>query len=315
MKWKEFLRDYFTFTRKERIGLLAVILVIIGIWIFPNVSKPANPKTISDTSWITATKKLVIRVEDSANDKLTSSDNADALAFDKPLKDNSREPKGQLFNFDPNILPFEGWKKLGIPDKTIATIQNYLHKGGHFYKPEDLKKIYGVHADDYATLEPYIKIARTNAAPSSADGSEFRNETFPKRPEYTIVDINKADTSAFISLPGIGNKLALRIVNFREKLGGFYSIDQIGETYGLPDSSFQKIKPFLKLETSLLKKFNINSATKDEMKLHPYIKWNLANAIVEYRNQHGNFSSLEDLKKISLITTEVFEKVKFYLTL
>ena len=119
------------------------------------------------------------------------------------------------------------------------------------------------------------------------------NETFPKRPEYTIVDINKADTSAFISLPGIGNKLALRIVNFREKLGGFYSIDQIGETYGLPDSSFQKIKPFLKLETSLLKKFNINSATKDEMKLHPYIKWNLANAIVEYRNQHVFVLSLK----------------------
>jgi len=51
------------------------------------------------------------------------------------------------------------------------------------------------------------------------------------------------------------------------------------------------------------------------MKSHPYIKWNLANAIVEYRNQHGNFSSLEDLKKISLITTEVFDKIKFYLAL
>ena len=120
---------------------------------------------------------------------------------------------------------------------------------------------------------------------------------------------------AFIALPGIGNKLALRIVNFRDKLGGFYSIDQIGETYGLPDSVFRKIKPFLKLETNLVKKININTATKDEMKSHPYIKWNLANAIVEYRNQHGNFSSLEDLKKISLITTEVFDKIKFYLVL
>jgi competence ComEA-like helix-hairpin-helix protein len=74
-------------------------------------------------------------------------------------------------------------------------------------------------------------------------------------------------------------------------------------------------KPFLKLETNFVKKFNINTATKDEMKSHPYIKWNLANAIVEYRNQHGNFSSLEDLKKISLITTEVFDKIKSYLAL
>ena len=92
-------------------------------------------------------------------------------------------------------------------------------------------------------------------------------------------------------------------------------MDQIGETYGLPDSVFRKIKPFLKLETNLVKKFNINTATKDEMKSHPYIKWNLANAIVEYRNQHGNFSSLEDLKNISLVTTDVFDKIKFYLAL
>jgi competence protein ComEA len=309
MKWKEFLRDYFSFTRKERIGLLIVILVIISIWIFPNVSKPANPKTIPpDTSWITAAKKLVITVEDSATDHVPD------LAFDSPLKAHFSESREQLFDFDPNVLAFEGWKKLGIPEKTIATIQNYLHKGGHFYKAEDLKKIYGIHAHDYTRLEPYIKIA-TRLAESSYDKSEFKNETFPKRPKYNIVDINTADTSAFISLPGIGNKLALRIVNFREKLGGFYSTDQIGETYGLPDSSFQKIKPFLKLETILIKKINVNSATKDEMKLHPYIKWNLANAIVEYRNQHGNFSSLEDLKKVSLITTEVFEKVKFYLAL
>jgi competence protein ComEA len=98
-------------------------------------------------------------------------------------------------------------------------------------------------------------------------------------------------------------------------LGGFYSVDQIAEIYGLPDSSFKKIKPFLKLESTPFKKFNINTASKDEMKSHPYIKWNLANAIVEYRNQHGNFSSLGDLKNISLITPEVFDKIKFYLVL
>ena len=71
---------------------------------------------------------------------------------------------------------------------------------------------------------------------------------------------------------------------------------------------------FLKLENISTKKININTATKDEMKIHPYIKWNLANAIVEYRNQHGNFSSLEDLKQISLITDEIFNKIKIYLT-
>jgi competence ComEA-like helix-hairpin-helix protein len=144
---------------------------------------------------------------------------------------------------------------------------------------------------------------------------ETKKEQFSKNQANNFIDVNSADTAAFIALPGIGSKLASRIINFRDKLGGFYSIDQIGEIYGLPDSTFQKIKPYLKLEKIELKKININTATKDEMKSHPYIKWALANAIVEYRNQHGNFSSLEDLKKISLITDELFNKLEHYLGL
>ena len=313
MKWTEFLREYFTFTRKERLGLLTVILVIVGIWIFPKVSRPRSPKTIpSDTSWITAARNLIRPTNDSDNQPA----NVDNLALNKPLTEHAGESSGHPFYFDPNTLPPNGWRKLGIRDKTIATIQNYLQKGGHFYKAEDLSKIYGIHSDEYVRIEPYIRIAATNRSRlETSEKIESKKEFLSDKPKYTVVDINTADTSAFVDLPGIGNKLASRIVNFREKLGGFYSIDQIGETYGLPDSTFQKIKPFLKLETNLVKRFNVNTATKDEMKTHPYIKWNLANAIVEYRNQHGNFSSLEDIKKISLITAEAFDKVKFYLTL
>jgi len=316
MKWKEFLRDYFVFTRKERIGLLAVILIIVSIWIFPKVSKPNRPKTVSpDTSWITAAKKLMIRAGDRDSGRKADADNENELAFDRPATGYSNET-GQLFNFDPNVLSPEGWKKLGVREKTIATIQNYLNKGGHFYKAEDLKRVYGLRADEYAKLQPYIQISERHLTELPAEREPDRKKETPgNKPKYSVVDINAADTSAFIALPGIGSKLALRIVSFREKLGGFYSIDQIAETYGLPDSSFQKIKAFLRLENGLIKKFNINTASKDEMKSHPYIKWNLANAIVEYRNQHGNFSSLQDLKKITLITNEVFDKIKFYLVL
>jgi competence ComEA-like helix-hairpin-helix protein len=112
---------------------------------------------------------------------------------------------------------------------------------------------------------------------------------------FSIIDVNNADTTAFISLPGIGSKLAARIITFREKLGGFYSVEQIGETYGLPDSTFQKIKQWLKLDNLSVKKININTATVDEMKAHPYIKYGLANPIVAYRNEHGAFSKIEDI--------------------
>ena len=101
-------------------------------------------------------------------------------------------------------------------------------------------------------MRSYIKV-ETSPSKSNDDyvSPKSKDEIQPAKTyvaRYSIIDVNTADTSAFISLPGIGSKLAARIVTFREKLGGFYSVEQIGETYGLPDSTFQKIKQWLKLE-------------------------------------------------------------------
>ena len=318
MGWKTFTREYLTFTRKERIGLIVIIILIIGIWIFPKLVDSAKSKSaIIDTSWINAAKKLQRTPENSENGSSTKDESIDDLVYDKTANERFSGTKNELFYFDPNNLSNDGWKKLGIHEKTIITIQKYLDKGGHFYKPEDLKKIYGLHPDEYTSLEPYVRIEMTsnNQSQNIIKTELKKDQSSNNNTKYHVIEINVADTSAFIELPGIGNKLAVRIVNFRDRLGGFYSIDQIGETYGLPDSTFQRIKPFLKLENISIKKINANTATKDEMKTHPYIKWNLANAIVEYRNQHGNFSTLDDLKQISLITDDIFNKIKIYLTL
>ncbi|MEI9908827.1 MAG: helix-hairpin-helix domain-containing protein [Bacteroidota bacterium] len=142
----------------------------------------------------------------------------------------------------------------------------------------------------------------------------MKKENEPKRFTYAAIDINTADTTAFISLPGIGSKLAARIVNFRDKLGGFYSISQVGETYGLPDSAFQKVKQYLKLENAFVKKININTATVDELKAHPYIKFAIANPIIAYRKEHGPFSKVEDVKKMMTITGDIYNKISPYLT-
>jgi competence ComEA-like helix-hairpin-helix protein len=220
--------------------------------------------------------------------------------------------EGELFQFDPNTLSVEGWQKLGLSEKTSKTIDKYRSKGGKFFKPEDIKKIWGMPEGFYERVKDYVVIASLK---SNYQQSNFEKPTYTKpEKKVVVVNINEADTSAFIALPGIGSKLALRIVNFRDKLGGFYSVDQVGEIYGLPDSTFQKIKGLLQL-SGPVKKLNVNTATKDELKIHPYFKWNLANAIVEYRNQHGAFKSLEDLKNIAMIDEATFEKIVHYLSL
>src|SRR5258708_1961142 len=144
MRWKEFSKDYLTFSRKERIGLLVIIIAVPGIWILPKLIASAKSKPLSiDTSWIVAAKKLQLKEESSENDSKPGEENIDELVYDKPAIEYSTNPKPGLFYFDPNSLSFDGWKKLGMREKTIITIQKYVSKGGHFYKAEDLKKIYG----------------------------------------------------------------------------------------------------------------------------------------------------------------------------
>ena len=325
MKWSEFIKDYLTFSRKERIGILTVVSVILFTLFLPDIlSQTASNRPIKmDTAWMTAVKRSEIKVLDSSDDNYQKNDNENAYAYQYDKRKSSYNekdiPKGEVFYFDPNTLIGSEWKRLGLRDKTIKTIENYRSKGGRFYKPEDLQRIYGLHEDEYERLKPYIKIAsntqKTNEEPVSSKPKDETQSSKIYTARYLIIDVNNADTTAFISLPGIGSKLALRIVTFREKLGGFYSVEQVGETYGLQDSTFQKIKQWLKLDNASVKKININTATIDEMKAHPYIKYNLANPIVVYRNEHGSFSKIEDIKKVMVVTDEIYKKIEPYLSL
>jgi competence ComEA-like helix-hairpin-helix protein len=230
--------------------------------------------------------------------------------FDRSLPGGFRE--GELFPFDPNSITAEDWERLGLNERTAKTITNYVGKGGRFRKPDDLQKIWGMPAGFYERIKPYVRIETTKR-----EYPVFENNARPPKEERkpSLININEADSTALIALPGIGSRLSARIITFREKLGGFFTVEQVGETYGLPDSTFQKIRHRLQADESTIRKMNLNTASKDELKAHPYIHWNLANAIVAYRNQHGPFSSLEDLKNIVLIDDALFRKISPYFRL
>jgi competence protein ComEA len=311
MQIKESVKAYLTFGKRDRIGIVAFILLIGIIYALPYLfSKKNKPFPAKETSMLVK-----------AMDTLAAKQKADHYSKSSDENDNEYQyqpsqvksfANGELFQFDPNTLSVGGWQKLGLSERTGKTIDKYRSKGGKFYKPEDIKKIWGMPEGFYERVKDYIVIASIQ---NNYPQNNFEKTAYTKpEKKVVIVNINDADTSLFIALPGIGSKLAGRIVNFRDKLGGFYSIDQVGETYGLPNSTFQKIKASLQLGGDV-KKLNVNTATKDELKVHPYIKWNLANAIVEYRNQHGAFKSLDELKNIAVIDEATFEKIVHYLSL
>lgn len=169
------------------------------------------------------------------------------------------------------------------------------------------------HGREHPKRAPERRVSSRSDKSNKKDGSPNRyvpRNSYRPRP---VIDINTADTSAFIALPGIGSKLAARIVLFRQKLGGFYSVKQIGEVYGLKDSVFRRISPMLRCDSSLVRKIDINTADKEELTTHPYIRWQAANALVAYRSMHGAFDSLESLARIHNLDPGVIDKMKPYL--
>jgi competence protein ComEA len=302
-------KDYFAFTKKERTGILmlvALIAITITIpYFFPTVEDPDEASIEAFNAQKAQLEKLQQGMRQSYAEQR---DNYAQLHYEP----ENEQPAVILFRFDPNTVNAAGWRKLGVNNRTIRTIQNYISKGGRFRKPVDLQKIYGMKKEEYERLLPYVQII-ADTTPRFNYSNAGKKEKYVKAPP-PIVDINMADTTAFIALPGIGSKLATRIVNFREKLGGFYSVNQLGETYGLPDSTFQLLKPRLQCAVTSIRKMNINTADANTLKQHPYIRWNIANAIVQFRQQHGNYRSPNDLQQIVLITPELFQKIVGYIT-
>jgi competence ComEA-like helix-hairpin-helix protein len=251
------------------------------------------------------------------------------------------------FNFDPNTATIDDLLRLGIPKRTAYTVINYREKGGRFRKKEDLKRIYSLPDSIYSRIEQYIvldnskpieqtgasvaypntpaqpSVATTNAAATTSANTipattptsynnNFSQKKFAPAPIANI-DINKASDVDWTKLPGIGQGYAKRIVNFREKLGGFCSVEQVKETFGLPDSTFQKAKPYL-VASPILRKINVSTATVEELKGHPYLKWQQVNVLTNYRAQHGGkIANWEEIKKIQGLNMEIMEKIKPYL--
>ena len=209
--------------------------------------------------------------------------------------------------FDPNHMKASTLKKMGFGEKVSERWEKYVQKGGRFKKPSDLKKLYGIDTSLLATWSSnwvFSKEVKDTTAQKMPERT--RNEKIPE------IDINLATEPEWEYLPGIGPSFARRIVAYRNKLGGFYSIDQVGETYGLPDTVFQKIRPSLRWKTPP-EKIQLNTISADALSKHPYFPFRKANLVCNYRNHHGPYRTLADLHKIQVLDTAWIEKIAPYL--
>jgi|GEM_PF-2434729 len=204
----------------------------------------------------------------------------------------------RLFYFDPNAISSDSLRLLGVPVYAVRNWVRYRQAGGKFYRSKDLLKIYGMDTSVYERIRPYVRIRSTRVRQ-------------PKR-STRIIEINAADTADWMQLPGIGKVFSRRILRFREALGGFYSVAQVAETYGLPDSTFEKIRPFLRCQPQL-RQLDLNKASEKALSRHPYINKREARLIVRYRQQNGPFRDVAELKALYGLDTHRLKKYLPYL--
>ncbi len=217
----------------------------------------------------------------------------------------------QPFSFDPNTATEADFLKMGLSNRRVKTILNFRNKGAKFYKNEDFKKIYGLTDSEYEQLAPFIKIPERKKKVYTPE-SVSKPKLVKQKPEVVKIDINQATEADWQKLHGIGPYYAKKIVNFRDKLGGFSSVEQVGSTYGLKDSTFQIIKTFL-VKSPVFKKINVNTASVEELKSHPYLKWQQAKTVIKYRENHGVFASIHELGKVGVLSDADLDRLAPYI--
>lgn len=294
---RKWVRDVFGFSGKEINGFL-ILLPLMVLFV---LAQPLYHM------WIVAREpdfSSDIRVLDSIRAHL------DAHTVEE------RPEEVVLFRFDPNKANVQDFRALGFTEILSTRIASYRQKGGQFRVKSDLMKIYGLDTSFYRRLYPYIMLPEHHEKRGGAKETIISGEKHNEKSKYTpaAFDLNEADTAKLKSVYGIGSVLANRIVKFRNRLGGFIKVEQLHEVYGLDSVVISRL-----IEASYIaedfepKKINMNAASENEFSAHPYIKRSMANAIVAYRFQHGNFIRVEDLRKLSMLKEADIVKILPYL--
>ncbi|MEQ8470629.1 MAG: helix-hairpin-helix domain-containing protein [Marinoscillum sp.] len=292
----QWMKDTLGFSKSEANGTLVLILVIVLLMVLPQIyflqMSPENPFEADQ-------EKMGQYVEQ-----------LKAAIILKEEKHEKEKPKvaPKSFSFDPNQVSKEDLIALGFSGRTAHSLINYRSSGGKFTIKRDLKKIYGISTDRVDELWDQIELPETINISKISDRIDSPVE------EIIKIELNSAEATDLQKVKGIGPVLSQRIIGFRNKLGGFHNTSQLYEVYGLDSAVVEELIGNSELNMSL-KKINLNTDSLKHLYQHPYIDYNLAKAILNFKNQRGRLDSIGQIKEIKILDEGLYQKLYPYLSI
>ncbi len=298
---KNYLVVLFGISSVEAKGLI-IIFIFIFLLLFISLSVPRGCSSRYESYY--SDKKIL--------DSIISQIENDSNSPGKAVENSIRKKQPRYFKFNPNTATGPDLDSLGFPSFLSERLIKYRKSGGNFTVKKDVMKLFGMTDEFYHRLEPFIELPESvpgSPARIKPEESHLMVKTIPEK-----FDLNLADSSRLVLINGIGPVLAARIIRFRSRLGGFTSLEQLNDIYGLRDPALDNLKTagFISQEFKPAK-ININFAGWADLIKHPYFDKDLANRVINYRDATGPFHSLDDLRKIKGVNDTTLSKIEKYI--
>lgn len=281
------------YSKSTKRGIFLFSALLLAIFVMPDLIQYFRPKPeISIEQWSTTERQVTEKLNRESG--FNYHKNRKKKHYSRPLS-----------KFDPNDYGLEDWMALGLSEKQSAIVLKFTSR--KIYSNEELKRIFVIPDELFALIK---------------DSTVYpeRTKNFDKRTEYKleqkliVVAINRASLDDLLQARDITMFDAKQIIRTRDNFGGFYSLSQLSEVWQATPEKIAVWEKYIQIDSENIRTININTASIKELSYHPYISWNLANSLVKLRSQNGFYKEVHEIKKSVLMTDELYEKLKHYLT-